>query len=358
MNPPPGDKPVQTRRILLVDDEPDFTSMLKEYLLRYRPGAWEVHTAVNYNEALSCLKKHSIEIVTLDLQMPVMDGLQFLTLLKRSYPGLHVVVLTGFVTAENRAFCLQNGAALFLDKLEIAGNFEKVHPALESVAATPTEGFRGMLRQVGLPEVLQMECLGRKSSILEITAPTASGRIFIEDGSIIHAETKSSQGEPALFQLLGLSGGEFRLKPYAKPPRLTIDGHWESLLMEAVRLSDEAAARAPVEAPAEAEDTAALPVIEAPQQLVPEEAPAQAERFLEETVLCSAGGEVLYEWQAVAVNKRVRLLQLLSDKSASLGDTLRLGPADRLEIENNENRVIALLHPERKVFVRVGVRWT
>ena len=71
---------MRAHQILLVDDSVEFTSMFKEFLLRYRPGAWVVHTADHYAPALSCIKEHSIDLVVLDLKMPIMDGQQLLML--------------------------------------------------------------------------------------------------------------------------------------------------------------------------------------------------------------------------------------------------------------------------------------
>ena len=42
----------------------------------------------------------------------------------------------------------------------------------------------------------------------------------------------------ALYGLLALRGGEFNLLPFTEPPRRTIEGQWESLLMEAARLHE------------------------------------------------------------------------------------------------------------------------
>jgi CheY-like chemotaxis protein len=340
MTAPTQNRPARARQILLVDDNPEFTTLLKGFMLSHRPGAWIVHTADHYAPALTCLKDHAVDLVVLDLNMPVMDGLQFLTLLKRTHPELPVVILTGVATPENRANCLKNGAALFFDKTEVAGSPEKIYAALESVASAPTVGFRGMLRQVGLPDVLQMECLGRKSSVLEVTASNETGRIFIEDGSIVHAESRALQGEPALFQLLSLGGGEFHLKSFAKPARQTIDGQWESLLMESARLRDEAAG-------AVAADAA-----EAAAQVEPGAPSPEPPRRIEEIVLCSSTGELLYEWQAKNVNHRIQLLELAFKTSVALGKSSPLTRGERLEVESPDARIIMLLHPDRRVFVR------
>src|SRR5207253_7129971 len=104
----------------------------------------------------------------------------------------------------------------------------------------PEEGFRGVLRRVGLQDVLQMECLARSSSVLEIVTEEFRGSVFVQDGQIIHAEVGEQSGEAAFNQLLSLNGGEFNHKPFSEPPARTISGSWEFLLMEAARKRDEA----------------------------------------------------------------------------------------------------------------------
>src|ERR1019366_6982160 len=84
-----------------------------------------------------------------------------------------------------------------------------------------------------------LECLGRKSSALEIFTGKVRGRICICDGSIVHAESGALLGEVALYGLLALRGGGFNLLPFTEPARRTIQGQGESLLMEAARLNDE-----------------------------------------------------------------------------------------------------------------------
>jgi len=343
MTEPTPSNPARARRILLVDDDTAFTDFFKEFLVSRAPGAWVVHTADNYAPALACLKEHAVDLVVLDLTMPVMDGLQLLTLLKRTHPGLPVVILTSSATSENRTQCLQNGATLFFDKADVAGGLEKIYAALESVAATPAEGFHGMLRQVGISDVIQMECLGRKSSILEVTSPKGTGQVFIEEGAIIHAEIGPVRGEPALFQVLALTGGEFLIKPFVKPARRTIDAHWESLVMEAARLFDEASA-----APG---GTTASAAPESPPPPAPAETPA-TQRRVQEIVLCSGTGELFYEWQSAGVENRIQLLSLIARISASLVQSLPLTRSDRLEIQAREDRVVILLQQDRRVFVR------
>ena len=257
-------------------------------------------------------------------------------------PALPVVILSGIVTPERRDYALQHGASLILDKMEVATGFDRIYPALEATAEAQAEGFKGMLRQVGLIELLQLECLGRKSSILEIKGANADGRIYISEGSIIHAEFDLIFGEKALAQLLRLTGGEFRLAPFTAPSRHTIEGQWEGLLMEAAQSSDEQAGE------------------EAAQQSGADQAkvvlPAKADRKLEEIVVVSPGNVILYQWNAREADRRVRLINLLLVKSLDVGKIFpALGRADRFEINEPLSRVICLLQSENKVFVRLSI---
>ncbi len=336
--------PTQTkpaRRILLVDDNVEFTAALKEYLIRRKQPTWIVHTASHYAEALDCLKVNTVDLVVTDIRMPVMDGLQLLMLLKRTRPSLPIVILTSMATPENRAFALQNGAALILDKMEVATNFESIHAALEVTADTPAEGFKGMLREVGLTELIQMECLGRKSSTLVIKGPNASGRIFISDGSIIHAEFESLVGEKALAKLVGLKGGEFHLEPYTKPPRETIEGNWEGLLMEAAQTHDEQS-----EQSAEAQ---AAPATDA-------ESRPGGPRQVEEIVVCASANDILHQWKSPQAERRGRMLDWLWIQASTVGKMFPgLGRVDRFEIIEPQTRVVCLLQAERKIMVRLSL---
>ncbi|HRT10904.1 MAG TPA: response regulator, partial [Candidatus Paceibacterota bacterium] len=228
------------KRFLFVDDDAGFLTGIEKLFREFSGGSWEVFTAQNHARALAFLRDQRVDVVVLDIGMPVMDGLEFLRLLRRTHPGLQVVMLTGLATEQGRKASLEAGAVLFLEKPATAPGYREIFAALDALAdASPQEGFRGIMRRVGLQDVLQMECLGRKSSVLEVFTGKARGRIFIRDGEILHAETGSLQGELALYSLLGLRGGEFNLLPFSPPPERTITGQYEFLLMEAARLSDE-----------------------------------------------------------------------------------------------------------------------
>jgi CheY-like chemotaxis protein len=247
--------PAKKFHVLFVDDSLAFLETFTELCSELSNKTWEIHSAPTADKALAVLKENSIDLVVLDIGMPMLDGLQLLGIISRRYPGLKIAVMTGNATESKRADSLANGAEMFIEKPVSPDGIKVVFNMLNDLVSwAHREGFSGALRQVGLQEVIQMECLGRHSSILEIRNRETRGQIYIEAGAITHAAVGTLTGEKAFNQLMTLTGGEFQLKPFKSPPQRTVQGGWENLLMEAARRFDEETVlikkpSAPAEAP-------------------------------------------------------------------------------------------------------------
>jgi CheY-like chemotaxis protein len=362
--------------ILFVDDDPGFLEVVRNLMLDLSQGSWEVLVAPDAAHGLELIHEHKIDLLVIDVRMPVMDGLQFLSLLHRNYPNLLKVALTGHATENYRAACLGNGAELFLEKPTSQDGWKKLYSTLkELVRLQPEEGFRGVLRRVGLQDVLQMECLARSSSVLEVSTSQDKGSIFVQDGQIIHAQVGQLAGEEAFNHLMALAGGHFNLKPFSEPPTRTISGSWELLLMEAARMRDEAKDPSPASAAAEADEAMAtlagmedifrrVPPAVAPTTggvVVAESAPGPSiaqvavntlQPKINEVLVCSKQGDVLYEWQCPDTNARIRFLQFLSQKSWQLRQGLPMGHFQRLEAEGPGDRIVTHLDSDCALYVR------
>jgi HEAT repeat protein/CheY-like chemotaxis protein len=238
--------PAKQYQLLFVDDDYDFLAMIQDFFTALGENAWQIHCASSADQALEMLKTRKMDLVISDVNMPMLDGIQFLHILNRSHPDLKKAVITANATEEKRSACLAEGAELFIEKPRTPEGLKSIFVMLEELITwTPQEGFQGVLRRVGLQDVIQMECLGRTSSVLEIHNQQLAGRIYIEEGRIIHAEAGELAGENAFYQLLALPGGEFQLHPFESPPQRTVEAQWEFLLMEAARARDEMAAQTP-----------------------------------------------------------------------------------------------------------------
>jgi HD-like signal output (HDOD) protein len=82
------------KRVLFVDDEPNILQGLKRMMHRMR-GEWEMHFAQSGPAGLELLQQQPFDIVVSDMQMPGMDGADFLTKVKESHPDTVRIILSG-----------------------------------------------------------------------------------------------------------------------------------------------------------------------------------------------------------------------------------------------------------------------
>ncbi len=102
----------QMGSILIVDDELGPRESLRMIL---KP-LYEVYTAPNGQEAIKCLQKEKIDLVTLDLKMPGLSGLDTLKEIKRSKPEVEIIIITGYGTLANAQEAIRYGAGDFISK--------------------------------------------------------------------------------------------------------------------------------------------------------------------------------------------------------------------------------------------------
>ena len=112
-------------RVLLVDDERDFVKMLS---LRLNEEGEKVSPAYSGKECLETLANKDIDVVILDIKMPGMDGMETLREIKKRFPLVEVIMLTGHGTTETAVEGMKMGAFDYLlkpaDFDEITGKLE------------------------------------------------------------------------------------------------------------------------------------------------------------------------------------------------------------------------------------------
>ncbi|MEU5808845.1 response regulator [Streptomyces sp. NPDC059650] len=102
-------------RVVIADDEPLIRAGIR-MILTSAPDIEVVAEAANGREAVELARSHAPDVVLLDIQMPVMDGLTALGELGRAVPEVRALVLTTFGEKENVLRALGQGSAGFLLK--------------------------------------------------------------------------------------------------------------------------------------------------------------------------------------------------------------------------------------------------
>ena len=99
--------------ILILDDEPIVSKRLKPSLQK---KGYRVETYTDSLTALQRVREQRFDIVITDLKMEGVDGMEFLTEVKKLWPETEVIVITGFATMDTAKESFQKGIFDFLAK--------------------------------------------------------------------------------------------------------------------------------------------------------------------------------------------------------------------------------------------------
>lgn len=116
--------------VLVIDDEYNIRSVLKEVL---ELNGCQVYTAANGKEGVDLFARHGpqIDLVVLDMMMPVMDGKEAFREIKRRKKEQKIIVMSGFTRRDDMEEIMRNGTFAFLNKpFQIDDIVEKVQAIL------------------------------------------------------------------------------------------------------------------------------------------------------------------------------------------------------------------------------------
>ena len=99
--------------------------------------------------------------------------------------------------------------------------------------------FQGSLKELPLPDIIQLVSVSGKTGKFTLTRESDRGFIYLKNGQMVHATVGDLIGEEAIYALAIWNHGEFQFNPAEEPDRQTIAKSNTNLLMEAARRLDE-----------------------------------------------------------------------------------------------------------------------
>jgi len=145
-------------KLMLVDDEVRFLETTQKLLSR---KGYHAETASSGREALNKLQTQDIHVAILDVKMPDMDGVETLREIKRRFPLVEVIMLTGHATVESAVEGLKSGAFDYVTKpcdiddllVKAQSAFEKRKKLEEKIRIAQSRAYmkspREILKQFG-----------------------------------------------------------------------------------------------------------------------------------------------------------------------------------------------------------------
>jgi len=117
------------KKILVVDDETNIRNLIKNIL----GSEYRISTATNGIEALELLKEEDFNLIILDINMPQMDGVEFMEQLKKRNISTPVVIVSAFSDPEKLIKIFKLGASDFVIKPFSSDQIlETVHKTFET----------------------------------------------------------------------------------------------------------------------------------------------------------------------------------------------------------------------------------
>lgn len=233
-------------KILLVDDNPMILGMLRHELAELAP----VTTATSGADALVSVMEHSPDLIISDYSMPQLNGRQLVEKLKTgpATAKIPVILLATRADISEKLRGMQDSVEDFVEKpffvKEAVARVKRVLDkiALEKMAReAPGETvLRGSLAQMNVIDLLQSLELGRKTCSLGLSNDGERCELFFNEGQINHAVYGDLKGDDAVYKVLTWTAGNFQIDFEGQSPEQTITRSTQGLLMEGLRLLDEA----------------------------------------------------------------------------------------------------------------------
>ncbi|MFW2386834.1 MAG: HD domain-containing phosphohydrolase [Polyangiales bacterium] len=227
-------------RVLIVDPDPEETAVLE---VQFAGQGYEISIERSIEGALRRLDAQKLDVVVSEVKLSDGEGFE---LLERMFAGSHGEVPLMFVTSERAQASVDRGLALG------AADYV-VKPASAAVVAAKAgrmisnsrarkqggRGVSGSLREMALPDLIQIFANGRKSGNLKVRSGASEGELMFQDGSIHDARYGDLAGAEAVYGILRLTDGDFSLEPVSAPIEDVIGVPTQHLLLEAMRRLDE-----------------------------------------------------------------------------------------------------------------------
>lgn len=162
--------------LLVVDDEPQLSELMAEYLARC---GYIATCAASANEALRLIKERSFSAVVSDITMPGTSGLELLRALKSISPATKVILITGSATARAALEALEHGAFAVLQKpFSLQELRKKIDEALKEGSSKPEA--EGTLGAEALDHPRLKQSLSLKSKELQVLASMGAALALVD----------------------------------------------------------------------------------------------------------------------------------------------------------------------------------
>jgi CheY-like chemotaxis protein len=340
------------QRVLVLDDDPDILEICRELLQRL-PSRPEVEVAGTGPMAISMLETAVFSLFVTDLSMPAMDGLQVLAQVRRRWPELLTVAISGVADEELRRRACGMGVEFYCAKPATVQEIKAFLSQLERLLRRSAEATGRPAAGRRLAEVVHLECLARNTSLIRCGHGGTTGSVWIERGEVIDATAGELIGAEALEAMLSWPGTKCDVLPGdPRHPRRILNAQQQFLLGDLGKWMEK-----PDRGPGGPSAQTAPPALPELEEMV-----AQPVSLLDELmelegvesvlVVSKTDAEARVEARGLANSERwAGWLGAAWRDLSQLGQRLRVGEVVELEAATRSSRLVSARKGDRQVSV-------
>lgn len=221
--------------ILIIDDDKEMVRRIQENMQEISDN-YIIKTVDNGKKALEILEKDNIDMAILDLEIPVMNGLQVLSGLYNKGIWIPIIIITGSNLNEKDASLKDFGIVNLIKRPfipeEVVINIDDILKHWEK---------KDLIKNFSLPSILQLIELEKRTGILTIKINHENGRMFFKNGKIMDIQVKGFSTSEALEAFMNslYDENEISIEYIDHKKDKKIDMTLMEMVIEASRLNDE-----------------------------------------------------------------------------------------------------------------------
>jgi CheY-like chemotaxis protein len=233
-------------KVLVVDDN----ALILDLLMKNLAPHCDVRAAADGADALLKIVDDPPDLVLCDYKMPGLDGRQLYEKLRTRPQTRQIpfIFLASRGDIEEKLRPVVDGVEEFIPKpFFIQDLIRSAKKVVDRIALVKLQNravrpgvIQGRLEEMSIMDLMQSLEMGQKSCKLSVRRGADTCEMFFSGGQCKDAKLGKVEGEPAVYVAVGWTGGEFEIDFNVAPTRDTISRSTTGLLMEGLRLLDEA----------------------------------------------------------------------------------------------------------------------
>ncbi len=178
-------------RCVVVDDDAIVRSALASYV-ESASDLELVATCTNGEEAVEAVRRQQIDVVIMDIRMPILDGVSATRLIKRNQPKTQVLLLTSFDQDDTMLDALRAGAGGFLLKNESPATIiEAIRSVQRGSSVLTTEPLSRLVAERPKPPVEKLDLSPREADVLALLCRAYSNAEIAADLCLSESTVKT-----------------------------------------------------------------------------------------------------------------------------------------------------------------------